>query len=173
MSSIPLTEELNSILSIESYSSGYADEVVGLILSIQQNEFQIPITLDQQPDLRTIEDFYQSGHGGFWIAKYANRVIGTIALLDIGNECVALRKMFVHPDFRGAQYKTAKLLLNFAQNHAIKLGISSIYLGTTDKFQAAHRFYEKNGFVEIKKTGLPQLFPIMQVDSKFYHKKLV
>lgn len=46
--------------------------------------------------------------------------------------------------------------------------IQEIYLGTTDKFVAAHRFYEKNGFVEIPKAALPPQFPVMNVDSKFY-----
>lgn len=31
-----------------------------------------------------------------------------------------------------------------------------------------HRFYEKNGFTEIDVAQLPENFPIMQVDKKFY-----
>jgi GNAT superfamily N-acetyltransferase len=47
-------------------------------------------------------------------------------------------------------------------------GIEVILLGTVDRMQAAHRFYEKNGFVEIAKKALPNNFPIVQVDTKFY-----
>ncbi|MGO7422080.1 GNAT family N-acetyltransferase, partial [Rhizobium ruizarguesonis] len=46
------------------------------------------------------------------------------------------------------------------------------FLGTTDKFVAAHRFYEKNGFTEIAKSALPRTFPLMAVDSKFYRYKV-
>jgi hypothetical protein len=46
--------------------------------------------------------------------------------------------------------------------------IREIYLGTTAKFLAAHRFYENNRFVEIKKSTLPENFVIMTVDTKFY-----
>jgi hypothetical protein len=43
---------------------------------------------------------------------------------------------------------------------------------TTQKFLAAHKFYEKNGFMEIRKNQLPDTFPIMKVDSKFYKFKV-
>ncbi|MEN2665922.1 GNAT family N-acetyltransferase [Listeria aquatica] len=51
-------------------------------------------------------------------------------------------------------------------------GKNAIYLGTTDKFKAAHRFYEKNGYEEINKTDLPEDFHILAVDSKFYRKNV-
>ncbi|MES1217848.1 MAG: GNAT family N-acetyltransferase, partial [Bacteroidota bacterium] len=35
-------------------------------------------------------------------------------------------------------------------------------------FIAAQRFYEKNGFKEIRKQELPETFPVMEVDIKFY-----
>ena len=47
-------------------------------------------------------------------------------------------------------------------------GFRSVYLGTTEAFRAAHRFYEKNGFSEIEKGELPPAFPVMPVDSRFY-----
>ena len=46
--------------------------------------------------------------------------------------------------------------------------IKEIYLGTTLQFLAAHRFYEKNGFISIDLNDLPENFPVLQVDKKFY-----
>jgi predicted N-acetyltransferase YhbS len=46
--------------------------------------------------------------------------------------------------------------------------VKDIFLGTTDKFLAAHRFYEKHGFTEVAKETLPVSFPLMAVDSRFY-----
>ena len=43
-----------------------------------------------------------------------------------------------------------------------------ILLGTTEKFIAAYKFYEKNGFIEVAKASLPPEFPVMAVDVKFY-----
>jgi hypothetical protein len=50
--------------------------------------------------------------------------------------------------------------------------LSDIFLGTTAKFLAAHRFYEKNGFHEIGRDELPAAFPVMTVDTKFYRRSL-
>jgi N-acetylglutamate synthase-like GNAT family acetyltransferase len=143
-------------------------EVLAVILPIQQEEFGIPIAAEDQPDLLAIPDFYQTGTGGFWVAKANGRVVGTIGLKDIGNREAALRKMFVAADYRGAPSGTAKKLLTALLTAAKNSGIATIFLGTTDKFVGAHRFYEKNGFTEIERQELPDTFPLMAVDSKFY-----
>jgi N-acetylglutamate synthase-like GNAT family acetyltransferase len=95
-------------------------------------------------------------------------VIGTIGLKDIGAGQTALRKMFVAAPFRGREFGVAAQLLNTLLEEAWQRGVKEIYLGTTDKFLAAHRFYEKHGFVEVAKQALPESFPVMKVDSKFY-----
>jgi hypothetical protein len=38
--------------------------------------------------------------------------------------------------------------------------------------KAAHRFYEKNDFVRIEKQQLPPAFPVMGVDTIFYHRSI-
>jgi N-acetylglutamate synthase-like GNAT family acetyltransferase len=159
---------MNQSPIVKEYQHHFQHQVVELILQIQQQEFQIPISKEDQPDLFRIKSFYQTGNGNFWIALYQNEVVGTISLLDIGNNEVALRKMFVHKEYRGKTYKTASLLLENALKWAQEKSIKAIYLGTTPQFLAAHRFYEKNGFVEINRTELPQGFPVLAVDKKFY-----
>lgn len=153
---------------VEEYSDRHKKEVIDLILNIQKNEFNISITAEQQPDLHNIEDYYQSGCGNFWIATENNKVIGTTSLLDIDNHQAALRKMFVHRDYRGARHGAAKLLLSILIDWAISKTVGAIYLGTASKFRAAHKFYEKNKFIEIEKSMLPKNFPVMDVDTKFY-----
>lgn len=153
-------------ITIQLYKEKYQKQVISLISEIQQKEFEINITPDQQPDLNEISNFYQKGNGNFWIALDKNMVVGTIALLDIGNNEVALRKMFVHTDYRGKE--VAKKLLEALLEWAREKYIKTIYLGTTPAYLAAHRFYEKNGFLEIQKEELPKNFPIMEVDKKFY-----
>lgn len=142
--------------------------VIDVILPIQREEFGIAITAQDQPDLQAIPDFYQTGNGDFWVAQKDGQIIGTIGLKDIGNQQTALRKMFVAAPFRGREFGVAAKLLNTLLTEAWQRGVREIYLGTTDKFLAAHRFYEKHGFVEVAKDALPQSFPVMKVDSKFY-----
>lgn len=155
-------------ITVEPYSCKYQSQVLDLILQIQQDEFNIPITKEDQPDLLCIERFYQNGCGNFWVALDGDKVVGTIALLDIGNHQTALRKMFVAKEYRGQVHKTAHLLLNNAFRWASEKGVQEIYLGTTVQFLAAHRFYEKNGFQEISTQELPSTFPVLAVDKKFY-----
>jgi N-acetylglutamate synthase-like GNAT family acetyltransferase len=157
-----------AMVSIETYLPSQTRAIGELIVGIQTAEFQIPITLEAQPDLRDIQGFYQQGNGNFWVALDREEVIGTIALLDIGNRQAALRKMFVHQAYRGAERGVAKMLLGTLLDWSRKSDIAEIFLGTTEKFVAAHRFYERNGFVEIDLLRLPPSFPVMAVDSKFY-----
>lgn len=159
-------------INIQEFSKVYQAEIIDLILDIQQNEFNIPISKEDQPDLGDIPNFYRSGCGNFWIAVYDQQVIGTIALIDIGNNQGALRKMFVKAGYRGKIYKTAELLLSTLISWAREHNIHEIYLGTTEKFLAAHRFYEKNKFTQIAKELLPNTFPVMKVDTRFYELKL-
>jgi N-acetylglutamate synthase-like GNAT family acetyltransferase len=160
--------ESNLPIEIRLFSPVYEKQVIDLIVSIQRKEFNIPITADDQPDLKNIPEYYQKGNGNFWVALHNNKVVGTTSLLDIGGNLVALRKMFVNRDYRGREVGTAQKLLEISLNWAITHGIRKIYLGTTPQFLAAHRFYEKNGFKEITKRDLPDTFPIMKVDTKFY-----
>jgi len=153
---------------IRQYTPADAQAVVDVILPIQQSEFGISITLEAQPDLLDVPRFYQHDNGGFWVAESEGAVVGTIALLDIGNRQAALRKMFVSQSHRGAEHGVAKLLLATLIEWCRLRGINEIYLGTTGAFLAAHRFYEKNGFRELAQSELPRAFPVMAVDTKFY-----
>jgi RimJ/RimL family protein N-acetyltransferase len=159
---------MNNSPIVKEYSYENQAEVVDLVLQIQQQEYNIPITKDDQPDLFAIEEYYQTGNGNFWVALYDKNVVGTISLLDIGNNQVALRKMFVTKEYRGGTYKTASLLLDTAIKWAKERSIKAVFLGTTPQFLAAHRFYEKNGFISIGLDDLPENFPVLQVDKKFY-----
>lgn len=143
-----------------------------LILSIQRREFGIAITLADQPDLLDVPGFYLGGRGGFWIAESDGHAVGTIALKDIGGGDAALRKMFVAAEHRGAGHGVARTLLETLLAHARQGGLERIWLGTTEKFKAAHRFYEKHGFAPVDAATLPAAFPRMAVDTRFYRLDL-
>ena len=80
--------------------------------------------------------------------------------------------MFVKADYRGRIYNTAELLLLKLISWASEHNMDEIYLGTTEKFLAAHRFYEKNKFTQIASELLPSTFPSMKVDTRFYKIQL-
>ena len=109
--------------------------------------------------------------GEFWVARYGGSVVGTIAALKIGEDIAALRKMFVAREHRGASGLAASLmqtLVGWAEDRDIR----TIFLGTTAVMGAAHRFYERHGFVSIDPRELPASFPRMEVDTRFYRRHL-
>lgn len=91
-------------LVVVHFTPEYTDAVIDLIVPIQREEFGIPLTAQDQPDLRDVQHFYQKDRGNFWIALHNRQVVGSAGLLDIGNHQAALRKMFVRPEFRGAEH---------------------------------------------------------------------
>lgn len=156
-------------MNIVPYEDKYKDQTINLILSIQQCEFNIEATIEERPDLQDIQKFYlEPSNCNFWLALYNDKVIGTISISHINGKQMALQNMYVHKDFRGLKYETARKMLKGTIDFAKKRDIKEIYLGTAADFFAAHKFYERNGFAQIRKESLPKKFPLMPIDSKFF-----
>ena len=153
---------------IVEFRADHQEAVEELVLPIQQNEFNVRITRDEQEDLVNVAAVFQKGKGNFWVAVADGLVVGSIGIVDIGNDQVALKKMFVRRDFRGKEGGVAAALLSGAKHWCRERGVKQILLGTVAQMTAAHKFYEKNGFQEITAEKLPASFPIVHVDSKFY-----
>lgn len=160
------------MVTVVPFTPAHAPGVPALILPIQQAEFGIAVTLADQPDLLDIPGFYQAGRGNFWVALDQGQVVGTIGLRDIGEGRAALRKMFVAASHRGREHGVAAALLETLLAWAHAQGLAEVLLGTTDRFLAAHRFYEKHGFEVVPREDLPASFPVMAVDSRFYRLTL-
>lgn len=159
-------------MTIQLYNDSYKNAIIELIVGIQHDEYGIAITADDQPDLSHIPSYYQIDKGNFWVALCGDEVIGTIALLDLGHQCGALRKMFVKAGFRGCEYGIGQQLLDTLLTWADEHHFTDVFLGTTEQFVAAHRFYGKNHFSLIDKQILPETFPLFAIDSRFYHRTI-
>lgn len=155
-------------MRITPFDSHDCHAVADLITTIQIKEFQVATSVEVQPDLFDIPGFYQQGAGNFWLAFEGDELIGTIALKDVGNNVCALRKMFVRREFRGGERGVASALMRTLLSWAGERGVRDIYLGTVDVYHAAHRFYEKNGFAEVRRQQVPDSVPLMDVDVKYY-----
>jgi GNAT superfamily N-acetyltransferase len=150
----------------------YCDEVIDLILTIQQKEFNLTITIDAQPDLRDIDANYHRDGGGFWGAFVGDELAGTIALINSGRGMGTIRKMFVKKEYRGKELGIAQQLLEILLQDCRDKGLTEVYLGTVHQLKAAHRFYERNRFTPIAVDDLPAYFPRMMTDNMFYYLHL-
>ena len=159
-------------MNIQPIQNEYENEIVDLILNIQQNEFNVPVTLEDQPDLLDIENFYYKPGGIFLGAFIDDKLVGTIALVKFNSEAGAIRKMFVKKEYRGKEFQIAQQLLEQLIAYSKENGIEHLYLGTVLILEAALRFYERNHFVRIEKEALPEQFPLMSADNVFCHLTL-
>lgn len=156
------------ILEIKEVDNNYADQITDLILNIQQNEFDIAISIEDQPDLLAIEDFYINNGGNFFGAFIDDELVGTIALIKFDEHSGAIRKMFVKKEFRGKELNIAQKLFDILIDFCRTNSIQHVLLGTVSVLKAAQRFYERNGFEIVEKSQLPDKFPVMSADNVFY-----
>ncbi|PJJ84459.1 GNAT family N-acetyltransferase [Mucilaginibacter auburnensis] len=161
---------MTNTYTIRPIYNQYTEEVIDLIITIQQHEFNIPITVKDQPDLLDIEANYHAGGGNFWGAFEGEELVGTIALIDIGHNAGTIRKMFIKDGHRGTGL--AQQLLDTLVAYSRQKNITQLYLGTSAVLKAAHRFYERNGFVLTPVAHFPSYFPKMAVDTMFYALKI-
>ncbi len=160
-----------SEVKIVPFEEKYTQEIVDLIIPIQREEFNIQLTVEDQPDLLTIQEEYIDTGGNFWVALFDDKVIGTIALVRLENHCGAIKKMFVTKDFRGEK-QIGRKLLDTLVNYCKEQGYERLYLGTVEVLKAAQKFYKKNGFELIDKTEMPKDYHLMDVDTVFFMRKL-
>ncbi len=159
-------------MEIKVFEPKFNQAVIDLILNIQQEEFSIPISLAEQPDLLDIENSYQNQGGQFWVAvDDEKKVLGCIGLVALRENNVALKKMFVAATYRKAGL--GKKLLKAFTDYCQEKQKSAIFLGTTSEFVAAQYFYQKAGFREIEQSDLPIDFPILAVDNRYYKYQII
>ena len=153
-------------MKIETYSGKYDDEIINLILSIQNEEAKIGLSLQEQPDLLDIHYWYQQSGGEFLVALSDGRVIGTIGIMLKEKHCAVLKKLFVEKAFR--LQKVGFSLYNELLKYAISKSIHHIILDTPAVAHASHKFYEKAGFYRISTAELPVAYSYPDRDSILY-----
>jgi putative acetyltransferase len=73
--------------------------------------------------------------------------VGSVALRDLGDGAVELKRMYLRPDRRGRGL--GKELLVLALNWAREHGMRAVRLDTSERMVAARRLYEAYGFVRV------------------------
>lgn len=154
--------------TVSRYEGGRNDEIAALILSIQNDEAGLDLTIADQPDLIDVLSSYREG--GFWIADHAGRVVGTIGLLPYGPRA-ALKKFFVAKEHRGAE-GPARALFGSLLNFAINEGFTDIFLDTPSVAVRSHAFYEREGFKLSDREVLPPNYEFPDRSSLVFRRVL-
>ena len=140
---------------------------IDLLMTMIAKEFGDTIF---SPQSTTIKEVSLLPTEKYWVALTESKVIGTIGLVTLKNNSIALKRMYLNQKFRG--HGIAKTLLNTVLKWAADNGVQHIYLGTMTQFKAAQIFYERNNFREITQAALPIDFPVNPVDKVFYERTM-
>ena len=100
----------------------------------------------QDKDLYKISKVYKD-RGKFWVALREGKVVGTVAIRDMGNNVAKLNRMFVLNDLHGTE--VGQSLFDCAIKHAKQQGFKEIILNTHPLMKRAHHFYSKNNFKKV------------------------
>jgi GNAT superfamily N-acetyltransferase len=135
-------------IQIIQYQPQYADAFRQLNLNWIEKYFVV-----EPEDLKMLNNPQGSiiDPGGFIVfAKYENEIVGTCALINLGNGTFELAKMAVSENMQGKQigYKIGLEIIGIAkQNNAQR-----VILETNSSLKPALKLYEKLGFVYIPLT---------------------
>ncbi len=135
---------------------GRDDDAAGIIDLIGACWAEYPgcvMDLDGEvPELRALASYCAGRGGAMWVAEAAGQVGGLVCtwpLSDgpLGDGAWELAKMYVARDWRGGDGGVARQLARIAEDHARAAGATRLMLWSDTRFDRAHRFYEKCGFV--------------------------
>jgi GNAT superfamily N-acetyltransferase len=99
-----------------------------------------------EPDAAFDQDLEEPGstYAALWVALAEDDVVGSVALRDLGDGAVELKRMYLRPDQRG--HGLGKQLLAVALEWARANGAEVVRLDTSERMIAAQRLYEAHGF---------------------------
>jgi GNAT superfamily N-acetyltransferase len=98
------------------------------------------------PELRALASYFASAGGAFWTAEREGRIVGMVGTRPLGTDrAFEICKVYVDRAERGTGL--AHRLLDTAEAHALAHGADRLVLWTDTRFEAAHRFYEKRGYL--------------------------
>lgn len=160
-------------ISIQTYSNIYQKQVENLVLGIQNDEFGLGLTAQDQPDLPNIEEFYKNGR--FWVALNENdQLMGTIGIEPLTDGQASLRKMFLDKSMRGNKDENlAQRLFETLLQYAQEKGYQELWLDTPPPAKAAHRFYERNGFELMPSERTPSTYKHPAIEGLKIYRLLI
>jgi len=102
---------------------------------------------EQDPSFDADLDDPASSYAALWVAVDDDRVVGSVALRELGDGEVELKRMYLRADERGRGL--GKQLLGIALNWAREHGMRTVRLDTSERMEAARRLYEAHGFERV------------------------
>jgi GNAT superfamily N-acetyltransferase len=97
------------------------------------------------PELRALASYYARQGGALWVADHGGQVVGMVGTRPLDDGGWEICKMYADRAVRGAGL--AQHLIVAAEGFARDHGGRAMKLWTDTRFDRAHKFYEKQGYV--------------------------
>lgn len=123
-----------------------ADGVIALIGACWSQYPGVILDVDgEMPELRALASHYAGKGGALWVAEADGHVAGMIATVPHEAGVWEICRVYTLPSTHGSSL--GRRLLGGAEAHAPAAGATRLVLWSDTRFQRAHRFYEKHGYV--------------------------
>ncbi len=96
------------------------------------------------PELRALASYFATKGGALWAAEAGGEIVGVVGVAP-GDGFWEICKMYVARAHRGSGL--ARDLLNRAETFAREAGAARLELWSDTRFERAHAFYERRGYV--------------------------
>lgn len=98
----------------------------------------------EMPEMRALATYYARQGGALWVAEETTGMIATRPA-EAGDWEIC--RLYVSPPLHGSGL--GQCLMTIAEGHAIAAGARRLILYSDTRFNRAHRFYEKLGYVRL------------------------
>ncbi len=99
----------------------------------------------ENPELRRFASYCAEQDGAAWTAEQGGELVGMVATAPLGDGEWEIKRLYAARPLRGAGL--AQKLLTTAESFAAERGAGRLVLWSDTRFDRAHRFYEKQGYV--------------------------
>ena len=129
-------------MSIVPFEPRHADGFRSLV-----NDTLLEFGFENDPEFDRDLDDPAGTYVALWVAVEDGAVAGSVALRELGESAVELKRMYLRPDLRGRGLgkQLLELALDWARTHDMQL----VRLDTSERMVAAQRLYEAYGFERV------------------------
>lgn len=99
------------------------------------------------PELRALATWFATWDGALFVAERAGRVVGMVGTRPLPDDAPGWEICRLYLDAAERGTGLAQRLLHLVEEHARNQGAERLVLWTDTRFDRAHRFYEKEGYV--------------------------
>jgi len=142
-------------MEIRTFKESDADQTRELISRILKEECSLESDVFKEDDLDNLKKAYSNIRETLLVAEEDSKIIGVISVKQEKDDTALIKRLFVHPAYRGRNY--GQILLHRAIDFSKISGYKNISFRATDQMKAAINLCLKNGFKQINEKDLGKI----------------